>query len=404
MPLATTSRAQLRYIKETTYGVTPVVGNGRKLRMIGESLNYDLTKEQSKEIRSDRSNSGATTVDADANGGLNFHMQYAEYDQLVEAALQSLYVAHGTNGVGTTFTAAITTTTITASVAPTGSSAFTLLQQGQWFRLLAPTDANNGKLLRVSATVAPTSTVITLDAATPGIAAASVANSVIQTSRLTNGVTQMSFSVEKEFGDVAQFFTYTGMNVNKMGITFGASALTDCTFDLMGKSSARFVSTQMPGTIAESQAYEIQNAVRGVSQLWEGTAPLTGTFIKSMTVNVDNTLRGQKAIGNLGSVGIGNGDFMPSGTMEIYFASGAQYDKFLNDTYTQIIISTQDTSGNGYVYTFPRVLLMNAKVMASGKNQDVMVSFDYTAFSDDANAVAALRKTMFIDRVGLAVT
>jgi hypothetical protein len=405
MTLASTSRVQMRYIKETAFGVTPVVGDGRKLRMTGESLNYDLSKEESKEIRDDRQVAGATTVDANAAGGINIHMQYAEYDELIEGALQSVFTEFGVNGVGATFTATFAPTTITASVATSGASIFTDLKLGQWFRVLAPGDAdNNGLLLRVSPSVAPTTTVITLDASTPATAAVGVTNCAVQTSRLANGVTQPSFSLEKNFADITQFFLYKGMTVGKMVLNFTSAALTDGSFDFMGTEAFRDVVTAMPGTVAASQAYEIQNGVRGIGQLWEGTTPVTGTYIKSMTVNVDNTLRGQKALSNLGNVGIGTGDFKVTGQLEVYFANGTMYDKFLNDTYTQLVVATQDTDGNGYVLTLPRALLMQGKVVAGGKNQDSMLSFEYSAFSDDENAVEALRKTMFIDRVGEAIT
>lgn len=402
--LASSSRAQLAYIKETVYGTTPGAGNGRFLRMTGESLNFDLSKEASKEIRDDRQSAGATTVDANASGGFNFHMQYAEYDQLIEAAMQSVYTVYGTNGVGTTFSATFASNTITAAVAPTGSSDFTTLQKGQWLRVTAPSNVNDGKFVRISTVTAPTTTVITLDASTPLTAGGPIANSAVATSRLANGTTLMSFSLEKKFSDVTQFLTYRGMGVAKMSMNFSAGAISDGSFDFMGKDAVRNITTQLPGTTAASQQYEIQNGVRGIGQLWEGTTPLTTTSVKSMTMSVDNVLRGQKALGTLGNIGLGVGDLKITGTIETYFADGTQFDKFLADTYTQLVVATQDTAKNGYVFTLPRVLLMNAKVVAGGEGQDVMATFDYEAFADDANATAALRKTIFIDRVGAATT
>lgn len=403
MPNAVSSRVQLAFIKETAYGTTPVAGNGVKLRMTGESLNFDLSKEDSKEIRDDRQTVGATTVDATAQGGFNFHMQYAEYDRLMEGALQSAYVSHGTLGVtGTTFSATFATGSITAAVAPTGNDAFTSLARGQWFRMNAPANANDGKFFRIHPTTAPTSTVITLDASTPATAGAGVAGCSISTSRLTNGTTFSSFTLEKGFADIVQFLTYRGMTVGKMGLNFNAAALTDGSFDFMGKDAVRNTTKQLPGTLVSSNTFDIHNGVKGVGTLWEGTAPLVTTSVKSMTVNVDNNLRGQKALGTLGNSGIGVGDFDASGTLEVYFADGTQFDKFATDVYTQLIVSTKDTANNGYVFTLPRVLLMNAKIVAGSKNQDVLATFDYMAFADVTNAVPALQQTMFIDRVGAA--
>lgn len=401
--LASTSRVQLAYVKEVVFGVIPAGSTGRFLRMTGESLDYKFNKVAAKEIRPDRALSGATSVDADVNGGFNFHMQYAEYDQFVEGAIQNVYTVYGVNGVGAVFVGTHTSTTITATVAPTGNSAFTLLQGGQWFRYLAPTDANNGKLFRVSTSVAPSATVITLDASTPATVSASIANCAVQSSRTNNGTTQMSFVLEKNSTDIGQFLTYVGMNVNKMTINLVTAAITDCVFDFIGQKATRQATTLLPGATLLSNVYEVQNAVRGISQLWENGVPLTGTYIKSMTVNLDNQLRGQKAIGNFGTVSVAVGDSMTTGKLEVYFANGVLYDKFLQDVYTSLIVSTQDGAGNGYIYSMPHVLLMNAKIVAGAKSQDMMVSFDYTAYNDDANATVALKKQLFIDRVGAAV-
>lgn len=402
--LASTSRVQMRYIAESTFGVTPGAGNANNLRMTGESLNYDLSKEQSKEIRSDRQIGGAVTVDADASGDINFHFQYNEYDGILAGLMMSAYSVYGTAGVGTSFSAAYTATTITASVAPTGSSDFTTLQKGQWFKVVHAGNANDGKWFRVSTSVAPTTTVITLDAGTPASVVGSTAGCTIATSRLTNGTTETSFSIEKNLTDITQFICYRGMYASKMGLKLASGALIDGSFSFMGKDPVRAAVTALPGTPVASRTFDVQNAVRGVGQLWEGTAPLTGTYLKSVDINVDNNLRAQKAVANMGAVGIGVGDFVPSGSFSAYFANGTLYDKFLADTYTALTVGMQDTAGNGYVITLPRIQLMSAKVTAGAKNQDIMADFTWTAFADLTNATAALQKTMFIDRLGVAAT
>jgi hypothetical protein len=385
--LASTSRAQLAYILESVFGTTPVAGNGAYLRMTGESLNFDVTKETSKEIRSDRQTSSQVPVGAQAGGGFNFELSYNEFDAFFASTLQDAWSVYGTNGVGSTFSGTFTTTTITAGAAPVGANAFTTLKKGQWFRLLAPTDSNDGKLLRVSTITSPTSTVITLDASTPLVAAGPIANCALQTSRLVNGTTKTSFSIEKSYNDVTQFFLFKGMTPSKLSLKFASAALTTGSFEF-----------------AASKAFNIQNAVTGVGQLWEGTGPLTSSFIKSLSLDYDNSLRPQQAIGTFGLVGVGNGTIALKGSLEVYFADGAIYDKFIANTNTQIIIATQDEAGNGYVFTMPVVNLSNGKIVAGAKDQDLMATFDFMALSDDSNADATLRKTLIIDRVGVAAT
>lgn len=402
--LASTSREQLAYILESIFGTTPGAGNGNFLRITGESLNYDLTKDTSKELRADRQLSGVVPVSAQAAGGFNFHLNYGEYDPFLASTLQGAYVVFGTNGESAgASTVSFLAASLTASVATAGADSWATLAKGQFFRVSAGADANNGKLLRVSTSVAPTTTVITLDASTPAAVSAAVAGVKLQTSRLTNGTTQSSFTIEKAMADVTQFLAFKGMTPSKLSLKIASGALTDGTIDFIGKSGVRGVTTVLPGSTAASRTYDIQNGATGVGLLWEGGSPLTSTYIKSMTLDYDNVLRPQQAIGTLGLVGVGAGTVQIKGTMEAYFADGALYDKFLNNVYTQIQVASQDDAGNGYVFSMPRVNLMNAKIVAGAKDQDLMATFDYMAFSDDANATAGLRKSIFIDRVGAAL-
>lgn len=401
--LASTNRVQLSYIAEADFGVTPLSGTQKNLRTTGETFDFNLTKENDKEINANADLTSSTTVNAAAGGDLKVHVQYGEYDPFLAGVMRSTWAAYGTNGVGTTFTADFTATTITASAAPTGANAFTTLAKGQWFRLTAPTHANDGKLVRVSTVTAPTSTVITLDTNTPLATGTSVALCAVATSRVANGVTLTSFSIERQAGDVTQFFMYKGMYPSKFSTNFASAQLTEGTFSFIGKDVVRDVVTAMPGTATASLAYDIQNAVTGVGKIWENGAPLTSTYIKSMSLEIDSGLRAQDAIGNLGMIGAGIGTFMAKGTMEVYFADGTLYDKFRNDVYTSIILSTTDSAGNGYVFTFPKVMLTSGKIQAGAKDTDLMASFEYTAYRDQANAVSTLRKALFIDRVGAAV-
>lgn len=399
MGLADTSRAQLRYIDEgASFAVIPNTGNAIDLRMTGESLDHQIQKETSKEIRADRQTSDLIVVGAGASGGVNFELSYAEYDAFLAAALMGSWSVYGTKGVGATFTATFTATTITASAAPTGTSAFTGLSKGQWFKLTAPTHANDGKFFKVSEVTAPTGTVVTVDAATPLAVGTSIANCTIATSRLANGTTMKSFSMEKEFSDIGQFFAYRGMTVSQLSMGLQSGQIVNGSFSFIGKDSVRGSSTQLPGTAVASQEYEPMNAVSGVGDILENGSAITGTFVKDLSLALDNKLRSRDAVGNLGPVSIGAGTLALTGTLDVYLADGTLYDKFTNNTSTSISFRVVDPSGNGYVVTLPAVRYGDAKVNAGGMDQDAMISLPFTAIRDVSHL-----KTIFIDRVGVAV-
>jgi hypothetical protein len=405
MGFASSSVEQLGYIQEATFSVTPTTGSYKKLRMTGESLDYTISKESSEEINNSRTVSSMIPVTASAEGGVDAEISYAEYDPLIEAVLQGTFTAFGTNGVGAAFTADFTATTITASIATTGTSIFTGLKKGQFFRLVAPGNANNGKILRVSFTVAPTSTVITVASSTPLTAATGVALCTISSSRLTNGANQRSFSIERQNSDIGEYWVYKGMTASSWDLSVSSGARSTMSFNFMGKKATRATATQLPGTAIESQAYDIHSGSTGPAcYIWVDGAPLLGTFVQSVSLNYDNSLRSQEAVCELGAVGIGSGTVALTGTLEVYFANGDLFDKFQANQNVSFTVSTLDDAGNGYVITIPKANLSSLSTSAGGKDQDMMLSIEITGLRDLANADPTLRQLVFIDRVGVAVT
>lgn len=395
MALSVSNRTKIAYILETLFGVIPGAGPNTALRFTGESINFSLKKDSSKEIRSDRQIADVMTLGASVSGGVNFELSYKEYDPLMEAALQGTWNPYGTAGTGTTFSATFTATTITAGAAPITTSAFTNLSKGQWFRLTAPAQLDDGKFYMVSRTVAPTSTVITVDTLTPllGVGAA-IAGTLLQTSRLTNGVNQRSFDLEVQSTDVSQFLTYTGMVVNKLSMALKSGAFVTGAIDFMGKTGLRSGATALPGANTASQTFSTINAVSGGFKVFEGAAVLANTFMKSFDIDVDNSLRGQEAIGVLGNAGVASGTVKITGKAELYFADGTYYDKFINNTASSIVIMLADGS-NGYAITLPMVRYTDCKIDSGSIDQDMMCSMTWQAVIDPTSL-----QSIFIDRFG----
>lgn len=409
MPIGNSSLVSLAIIKETTFGVVPTSAtpNAAKfIRVTGESLDYSINKEASEEINSNRTVASMIPLSGSASGALETEISYLEYDQILESVLQSSFTPFGTNGVSAAITPTFAANTITAGAAPSGTSAFSLLKKGQFFSISGSGTSNDGRVFRVLST---TATVITLDPSTPvltGGIGAGAATTTINTSRLVNGNTQTSFSIERQSTDltVGEYWVYTGMTPSSMDVNISAGARSTLSFNFMGKSLTRKTgSTNMPGAIAASKGYEIHSGVSGPSCLiWVDGAPLNGTFAQSLTLTYDNTLREQTAICNLDAIGMGSGTISVTGTMEVYFNSGALYDKFASNTNVAITFTTMDNNSNGYIFTLPKVNFSKVGTSAGGKDADMMLSLEFTALDDRGNADATLRNLIQIDRIGVA--
>lgn len=169
----------------------------------------------------------------------------------------------------------------------------------------------------------------------------------------------------------------------------------------------RNTSTNIAGstTNTASLAYTGHSAVSNPQSLiWEGGAPVAGTYIKSISLEYDNAIRQQSAIGSLAPVDVAAGTIAAKATLSMYFANGSIYDKFIANTSTSLIWASLDPSGNGYIFSMPNCNITSFKVTAGAKDQDLMAEVVVTLLEDRANADATLRKEIFIDRVGVAVT
>lgn len=402
---------KLEGIYPTNFG-QPQGGNGELQNMTGESFSYDQGNEVSKTLRADRQVSDTIPVSISASGGFQFEHQYKEFDTLYQAVMQSAYVVYGTNGVSASIaTLTLTSTTITAGAAPTGSDAFTTLKKGQWIKVKPPAGASqsvkdylNGRVFQLHKTTAPTTTVLTLDAATPidtAKAGTSLSNANICSSYVGTGSQISSYTVEVQHADIGQFRQYNGMVPSKMMIKLETGKIITGSFEFLGKGMAILNATSM-GTAAASETYAPANSVRGVFDIFEGGASIrTNTFIKSMDFTIDNTLRVQDAVGVLGTAGIANGTMSVTANLEVYFADEVMYNKFINNTTSSLSLPILDVDGNGYVYYFPRIKYTAAKVNAGGQDQDNMLTMSMQALPDNVAGSPFLNMSVVIFRVGV---
>jgi len=402
MPLSSSSRLGVKFKPESVFG-TPVSASAcYALRVTGESLNYGLTTDTSKEIRSDRQTTDLVVTGAQSAGGLDFELSYAEFDPFLEAALQGTWAVFGTNGVSAVVptSATFAANTLTAGAATTGINAFTNLALGQWVKIAGSSNSAQNIWAQVSKSVSPTATVLTFEG-TPftGATGSGGAAVTVSSSRVSNGTTQRSFTIEKNFADVSQTLTYTGMTLDKLSLSLSSGALLTGSLDFIGKSSTQQAGSLLHATVTASTANAVMNGVNNVANILEGGSLLTGTYIKSLSFDLQNNLRGQDGIGNLGNVAIASGTINLSGQLEVYFADGTLYQKFINNTSSSLSVRVNDGSLNGYVLTIPNIKYSDAKIMAGGINQDVMVSMNFTALRDTTSG-----STMIIDRAGVAVT
>lgn len=395
MPFASSAYGQLRYITESVAGTTPGTGNGVNLRQTGMTAKAALSTVSSNEVRADRLSTGLTTTDMNLDGGFNFELSGKEYDPFLEGLLCSTYTHFGTNGLGAVFSMATTATTITASVATTGSSIFTSLANGSWIKIVPPAGATAAvkayfadRWFKVAST---TTTVITLDPSTPitgvGIIGTTTAGYAISQSVVSNGSSlSRTFTLEYAMTDINQFLPFRGMRTNSLDLSLEVGSIITGSFGFMGQGHDGMVgATTLPGSPVASQSLEVMNSVADVGAIYEnGSSVLSGSssFIKSVKLNVTNNLRGQKAIGVFGNAGVGLGQLAITGSLDIYVENANYYNKWLAGTKTSLALGMADAAGNGYLVELDKVQFKDGGLNLGGRNDDTMLSLPFEAFYD----------------------
>lgn len=415
--LSSANRSQLSYKLEGTYpsqfGV-PQAGDGAKLNMVSETLDYTVKTESSKTIRSDRLVPDIVQVGASAAGGFAFEAQFREYDPFITGVLGSAgYTHYGTDGVSADLPAlTFASGTITAGTATSGADSFATLPKGAWFVLIPEPAASASvkayfaaRAFRVSATTAPTTTVITLDAATPidtaKAGASMLTGALVSSSWAYNGTTLKSYTLEVGHLDISRFRQYTGMVPSKMDLKLSVGAIVTGSFEFMGKGFSLLSATGNGATPAESQVFTPANATRGVFDIFEGGVSISAsTYIKSGDISIDGTLRMQDAVGVFGAAGIGAGTLKMTAKLEVYFADSTIYNKLLTGVATSFTLPLLDVDGNGYVYVFPRTKYTAAKVAVGGIDQDNMLQMDMEAILDSDATSPTYGKGVAVYRVG----
>lgn len=396
MTFASGSFGQLRYIAEVTRGVTPVAGNAVNLRMTKPTMKAAIATVKSSEIRSDRLSSGNTRTDLNVDGGFDFELSAKEFDPFLEAIIGGTFAHYGALGLGTAFGASTAALLITAAVAPTTTSAFATIPAGRWFKLVPPAGESaavkayfRNKWLKCQST---TATTIVLDPSTPiaapGLFAGPVAGYAVATSVIQNGAARKTFSFEYDVSDVTSKLLYAGMEPNTLELKVEVGAIVTGSFGFIGQShSVRDGATYLPGVPVDSQTYDVMNAVTDVGTVIENGVNLLGngtSFIKSMSLSINNNARGQKAVGVFGNAGVGLGELELTGSMQVYFENSAYYQKWLNGTGTSLAFGFTDAAGNGYLIEFDNVKFRDGGLNPGGNSEDVMLDLPFDAFFNAA--------------------
>lgn len=391
--MSDSNRVNLAYVKEVTYGVIPGT-QMKNLRYTSESLGQDTDSTSSQEIRSDRQVTDLIRTNIKASGDINGEMSYGAYDDFFTWGLQSApWLATSVTAVTPTSLAISVAAGVATMTRVAGNFTADGFVVGGFIRNLGFTNTlNNGFFGPILSVSTLTMTYAAGLGATEG-ADADATCTMLHT--VSNGTTVSSFFAEKNYTDLSnKFARYRGGMIDGFKIQFGATEIATCGFTMIGVREESNAATGGTGTNLAAATGSVMNGIDNVNSFLEGGAAQTG--ILSLSLQVANNLRARNQIGTLGAVSIGSGTIAVTGTMQAYFESETLVDKYLNWTQSGIRLITVDAATDYYLLDLPAVKYSNARRVAGGLNQDVIMDMAFTAYMHPTYS-----KTIYLGRIAL---
>lgn len=265
------------------------------------------------------------------------------------------------------------------------------LSVGEWLRIGGAdaasqfaTATDNG-LCRVSAVTAHA---LTFDVMPAGWAADAGTGKLIEVYTgdfLVNGSTKRSNTFERQYLDHSPV-TYeylTGQTADQMKVSLQAQQIATYSMTYVGKAASVPGARAAGATDVAAPNTDVMNTSSNVGRVGFGGSEVTGpNFVMAAEIDINNNLRRQNAIGAIGAVGTGNGEFSVTGTLNTYFGDPSIYQAVINNTTTSFDFRVGRADGNRSTYLFdlPRLKLSGGSPEVSGKNQDVMINAGFQAY------------------------
>lgn len=386
--MSDSSSTQLFYRPETTWGETPSAVSPqlplRELRFTNESLTYSAQTATSEEIRSDRQISDIIRTGIETGGDVGIEFSFGAFDDLLEGALYNDWSTEKdsrNNSPEPTFVVGGSPegTIISAGSPDNGAATFLNgLTVGSFIEITSSTlsPENNG-YYRVTAAGSGQITV------TPALSSLGVDGFRIRESHLRNGTTRKSFLIEKEFNDIGEFFTYTGMRVGNAQLNIAPGAILTGQFSFQGENQTAQGNSIIDGLISPQTvavaSNDVFNAVDNVGNVLIDDVVDADLCFTEISFSIENNLRFQPCIGQLASSGIGIGRTEVTGTVAAYFVNRTTYEKYLNFNDVSLSFTLSDAANNVYLLDFPSFRFTNGEVVAAGNDEDVLVNLEFSA-------------------------
>jgi hypothetical protein len=206
------------------------------------------------------------------------------------------------------------------------------------------------------------------------------------------GTSLPSFTIEKGFSDISQYFKYNGCKVNRFSLTATPNGFQKCSLDIMGaKETASGTAFDTPTSFTDLPFDGFL-----INSVTEGGGAITG--VNEITINIDNGLDGDTfVIGGAGVRGaVNEGKAQVSGTIRGIFENLTLFNKAVNQTESSLALVYQrgtgaGSAGNEYLSITIPELYYSIRTPAVAGPKGIFYELDFQGFyANDAGASACI--------------
>lgn len=382
MALATGVAKQVRYKRETQWGVAAGATGGQLLRRVTSDLSLAKEAYQSSEIRTDYQIADYRHGVRSVTGSINGELSPKTYSEFFAAALRKDFVAGASTGAGITYAVAGTGTTFTDSSSGFVTDGFKV---GDVISATGFTTANNNDhYCLVTGVAAGTLNIVPLDGVvlTDEAAGDSVTITVVGKKTYTPETAQTddSFSIEHFHDDVDESELFTGCKVNSVAVALPPTGMATIGIDFMGKDI----------TTAQSEYFTSPTATTntGILASVNGLAYALGsrqTVLTGLTINVAGNMSAEPVVGSNTYPDIFEGRVVVTGELTAFFENGDLRDAFIDEDEVALmfVFTTSNAKNPDFLsFVMPRVKLGSATKDDGEKG--LVQTISYQALFNDA--------------------
>ena len=198
--------------------------------------------------------------------------------------------------------------------------------------------------------------------------------------------------VEESFTDHTpiSYVSFLEMAVNTLTQNLSPQAIASGSVNFFGTTAlASTVEADLysdaPATRDPASAFNVYNTSSNVARLGRG-ADVVGSggvnCVTEATVEINNNLRRNNAVGVFGACAIGTGELAVSGSLGTYFDDLSLFTDLLNGAETSVDFGLRSINGRVLLTDLPRIKYNGGAPTVPGKNTDVILNLTYDALLD----------------------